>query len=797
MSENRVVLEMKGVFQRLTLDRPVEFDKDNKILHIILFDRSSIEAVTKQVREVSKPFLHIPLNLRLGGLISGVFAGLMLLLGISTIAIFGNVLTEFLRGLKIEKDYDLIVMAATLVAGGLILGFVPALALGGDNNPIKSAFISWFNQSENAKKTFRKTLRRTIKRLKVEKVVVWNGAAPDFKNRDALIEAVFSADVSIDLHLHSDEREKINEAWGEYTIVLASDDEIGAIDGLDTNQFRLIRKLTSLMGGEYRLPLLYLIHASSLSRGEIWEDIETRATTSGYVCSTELGRYLYELMETNSASDFSSTIFDRVVGRLRNDYKILNYNTFTQCDTLAPIGVWKDAAEEYAEDIASIHKESKLDLDDVRKEMDGKPSALYVALLKTRLLDRNRSSFTRLMEEYIRTSIALGSYAGFVDLFAKEVFFKETGDLVPPKPTTEVQNISALSGQSVGTLMQLAGAFEEIGLYDEAEQLMDQLSAVSGPMAAVRYGRLLERRGRSREGIAVLKKVSNLADTLYLRLIESETDSKISCLTTSEALFLINYLQQRTWIAYGDFLEEEKEEALACAEKSDKVLSLSLNLERDSTLLWRQGNYRACMSEWYDDFKVAYDAHMRTAQLPGITFKWMLASYTNAAVCLRRHIVDVMDMASPSEDLKRFDAVFDLLDFAEQGKRALNDWDELPVVLHNRAMTHLYMLLSGRNDIDAERAQRLLTEAIRTVDRGMTIVRATSTTRRANILSLEKFMLLSTKRDVYQIGLSAEETAEYDALSRSLDDFRSHLNSGETKQYEALEALYQSTLART
>ena len=783
MPNNTIILGMNGALEKVSLNTTSVYDSSSSELHIFLRDRHSIDDACTDLKAIAHPRLHLNNPLRLGGLFSGLVAGVVLLFGISIISVFGNVITESLRSIEFEKPYDLLIVSITLVAGSLILGFVPSMALGGEDNPIKSIFLSWFSPEKRASRIFSTIIRRVIKRKKIKKVIVWNGAVPDFSGRDNLIRVIFLLNIPAVLLIHSDERDKIDESWGEYSVSLGADVTRHNSIQSTNDEFLLLEKLCSIMGGKYRLPLLYVLLSSCLSRTNAWKPYDHVKNIDGIVCSVEFGSFLYKLMETTSSGNGSSiNIFDRLIGRLRNDYGLVLYNTFTQSHVLTPLEVWLQALVANKDEISFLRADARIDFEDIIQTLQHKPSGLYIALLQTDNSERSRPGFTRLVQCFIHSSTRIGSYVGFSDIFDNEVFFHPHDCLGYTDGSDE--RISLLSGQSISTQVLLSGALEEIGLYDEAAMLLSTLSGYSGPLSSVKLARLQERQGRADDAVNSLNALSSLADTLYVKLIESETNKLIPCLTQTEAEFLINYLQQRAWIPYSSFLTCEKNTAEDCIKKSGDVLRLSINLERNSVLLWRQGNYNACIMEWNDAFDQAYKEHLKAAEMPGTPFKWKLASLTNAATCLRRSLTQQTYISSNKPALSKFIEAIDLLVTAEQGKRSLNDYDELPIVYHNMALTYIYAISLCSDEVSSSQAAQMIGHGLYVTLEGLRIVESTKTTRRKSILSLERLSLLEIKYGIYKLTLSDEELTDMKKLNDQRISLSENLNSGERQEYD-------------
>lgn len=461
--------------------------------------------------------------------------------------------------------------------------------------------------------------------------------------------------------------------------------------------------------------------------------------------SLELVEALYErcrsLASEESAGTFSRRSLAALVDACRNDYGLIQeeqvkgHRIIKLSERLARPELLEDALERWPNLRQRVRQEalSYAGLDD--------PVGLLmllgccadegeVALKHARLLDR-------LVAEIRRTEMYFLMHP-FWALFGRQ----------PQEPLFRRLNLESLK--------HLVVLFERSGRFEQALELARALQSVEGCRYRIAEGRLLERLGRYPEAFAIFTQDARLG--------------RLRREASAHPELALSLLLQLSWAIVSGRLQEHRSAGRAALAEAQGLLDEQLGALSDPNMLWHFHNNRANYAEWEGDFEAAIAEHRRALELPGIELKWVSGSLVNLGIAYRLHFLQSRSSESLAQAMEQgFEGV--------RLKTLMGDRDELPVTLHNAALTVIEAQLAG----EGPQVESRFAEALLCCERGLEILRRSTSTKRLGILLAERFLL--------QRQLAQEKADCVAASARELVCWLSAEDSDSSERLTVLELL--------
>lgn len=247
--------------------------------------------------------------------------------------------------------------------------------------------------------------------------------------------------------------------------------------------------------------------------------------------------------------------------------------------------------------------------------------------------------------------------------------------------TLDLAETARFNAFGYDTLARLARLFEVVGAYPEAIAIWTKLAPLDPTRARVRLARLEERSGDPQAAARAI-------DPLLAEL-DAAADAGGEVLAVPPLLRAEAYLEG-AWIIYSvldDARRDEGRQRLATARRwllaspPDAAAANAVAIA-----YWRYHNYLALYLDWAGDYAAALAEHRRALAIPGVSGKWYSGTLSNIAYVARKAALAAANDA-PAARRHRLDDAVTAAGLAADLKERLGDEDELPVALHNLAVS--------------------------------------------------------------------------------------------------------------
>lgn len=272
---------------------------------------------------------------------------------------------------------------------------------------------------------------------------------------------------------------------------------------------------------------------------------------------------------------------------------------------------------------------------------------------------------------------------------------------------------------------------------------------------------LLERAGHFEEAIRICKYLYP-TNTIKYQLIEARLNERAGHYSNALQLLrsietqiphtknnqnLLEFNLKRTlltsWVIVSGRIDTEKSYGKKCLKKANSILTVlkSYGKDLDTNLIWHAYNTTAQYHEWEKNYPACIKYLQRCLNLPGVEIKWISGTYVNLGIAYRERYIN------GSNDMNDLEHAVSYGKEGVQLKRNLGDRDELPIALHNLALSQLYHFKINRD-------QNILKEAYDNAKWGFKITEDTGSTKKRGHLLAELLIaqtLLNNKTHIHQI----------------------------------------------
>lgn len=251
--------------------------------------------------------------------------------------------------------------------------------------------------------------------------------------------------------------------------------------------------------------------------------------------------------------------------------------------------------------------------------------------------------------------------------------------------TQELAETARFNAFGYDTLARLGRLFEVVGAYPEAIAIWTKLAPLDPTRARIRLARLEERSGDPHAAAQAI-------DPLLAELDAASDSGSGAALAVPPLLRAEAYLEG-AWIIYSVLDEARRDEGRQRLDAARRWL-LASPPEAGSQgggaataiAYWRYHNYLALYLDWAGDYPAALDEHRRALAIPGVSGKWYSGTLSNIAYVARKAALS--SAGDPAVCRARLDDAVTAATLAADLKERLGDEDELPVALHNLAVSH-------------------------------------------------------------------------------------------------------------
>lgn len=329
-----------------------------------------------------------------------------------------------------------------------------------------------------------------------------------------------------------------------------------------------------------------------------------------------------------------------------------------------------------------------------------------------------------------RQEFADGATGGQIAQRLPRVIASETPD---SHIAREVLALTRFNAFAPDTLTRLARLLEVGGHYAAASAIWDKLKNLDPLPAGIRLARLRERQGDALGGLDAIRPI------LACGSLAQRPDIHVAALL--EAAWLCYSTGDSTLIATGftwlDAAGSELERTPGGAEA-----------------YWRYHNYRALYLDADGQQAEAIAENRMALAIPGIQLKWYSGSLTNLAYVSRKHALK----RHPTDTGEARTLLAQSLEYATLAvdlKRRIADIDELPVALHNLALTHLCQALLTQPQSAADAAQ----QACAITGEGLALLERSGSSKKRFALHLENTLACGLQEGDWRSALAAARSA--------------------------------------
>jgi hypothetical protein len=498
----------------------------------------------------------------------------------------------------------------------------------------------------------------------------------------------------------------------------------------------LLPRVLEMLDSGDRILLDLLILTSTASLPATWQQAMTagdprlQGMVSLGLAEFILARYSqYLLSEQSAAAPHTFTAFLR---RALHDYRLLDRHQVGKHRVLLLPAALQQESQRVKEKFAHLHDSMQAELPRfLRQNHD--PLAGLVLLG----LDQESGQTARLRSELLTNLIETTRQEEMYFLTSGlRALLTQSGD-----SSASGHQVQAYGGLPLQSLQSLCELLERSGYFTEALNLAQHLRPIHPVKYSMDIARLLERTGRYQQAFQVLWGEPGL------RALHQADQS---CVSEETAL---RYHLHLSWTVVSGRLSHYQAEGLQALDRAGRMLEQNRDRQRDPYLLWRYHNNRANYAEWQGDLDACVQQHRQAVELPGVEQKWISGTQANLGIVYRMLFASTGDRAALDQALHFGLAGVEL-------KRQIGDHDELPVTLHNAALTRLEAHLAKAGaafPFD-------LTQALAMTAQGLEILARTGSSKKLGLLLVERYLLAELT------GAAAEQTkACGSALQRWLE----------------------------
>lgn len=654
----------------------------DKTLHVCFFDDISIssldEAFQSSIKELSYyNFLKLNAPSRAFTVISTLLV-LLIVLAMGIFSAYGNAAYDLLLEAFNPTDSILnkaLVFISLLFSVLLLLYLFPVVIKGEIKDFITSISGSYFSK-KYYKNRFEKYLNIYKKSLLVEKLVIWNPANKGFNDAvywHTFIKACLHAEnLQIYLCIHTDERYKTELIIDKIFKPIKYDLFNGDLSFLYwENQTEIPKEYLD----KIELQLLELIVFCSTKNINLIND---EIDITGYSNATEEAASLdfVEYLIHNFPERFPKlnefindtpllVFFRRCVNDYgflldcyRSDLRIMCINSSSM--------LLHDLYENIHDELAFVYHYCHENCLKITNEVTDPVTSLIINILFL-----SESTYSKIKIKLIENFIfSAGKYEHYF-LFYKYwpiIFSYENTDA----------HISPYILIDERAIIRLSVCFERAGLYESAYNAHDALITLYPLRSSVSQARIYERQGEYKKAINKLNSI--FTDSLF-GFEDIPFEEKIK------------YLLVYSWTVVSGRMESEFENGHACLEEAGRLIHSSYEISNTNDQIWHYHNNVAQYYEWKNNYISAIKEHEKCLTIPGVSQKWLSGTFVNLGISYRLVFLETMD----------FSKIEKSIDYGVMGvniKNEAGDNDELPIALHNLALSTIFKYSLSKDKSD-------------------------------------------------------------------------------------------------
>jgi hypothetical protein len=270
-------------------------------------------------------------------------------------------------------------------------------------------------------------------------------------------------------------------------------------------------------------------------------------------------------------------------------------------------------------------------------------------------------------------------------------------------------------GLSLAAIDALLDISERSGNYASALILADQLSKINRVRYRMIEARLLERQGHYLQAYEILLDLGR------------DYFDKQQPLTAEARELDLSFRLHLSWTLVSGRLIDHQHLGIAALDRAYELIVSLAGASVDPYLLWRYYNNRANYAEWGADLQAAARYHEEALTVPGVEQKWVSGTYTNLGIIYRM----LLERDGAQE---HFECSVDYLYKGLKIKKLIGDEDELPITLHNYALT---LLTDYQLKTPAERELSQVRRAHLLAVEGLDILERSDSRKKKGVLLVE------------------------------------------------------------
>ena len=572
----------------------------------------------------------------------------------------------------------------------------------------QEGFVKALNERFSNREQLRKRLAITTRFLKSQKYVasvdIWN---PDLANDEldwverSLIPALFDARLSMVYHIRIDERSILeNFIHGIVGKELIWEEE--PIEHLD-------EEVSTPIDYEYletweKSMLAVYVFASTASLSQDWLALQG-AEDDGFLNDVISLRLVKILIARFKERLFSEKDLRRLISpelfasRCLNDYGILSpalrYNN----------DVWALKNEIVQLELEKVDREMRFMTTFLQTEIDELIELVDdpVATIKINSTLEYNSIYNRDRLTAIRFFVTVTS--------SEEQYkiFKQYWHLIIQNPTTkEDSNEEIYRIIGIEFLLKLTTIFERAAMYNHAVRALNYVETVLPFKGKLGKARIKEREGNFEAAIT--------------SMLEIRYDLEAGKIKLSKESIIDLYLEI-AWVAVSGRLEKYRSIGWKACDDAGKLLTTKFDTIRDSNRTFRLLNVLANYEEWEERPEAALDNYNQALEIPGLHQTKLSNLFVNRGIALRQ--------------IKQLEESVDDIEKGVEMKAAIGDADQLPIALHNLALTCLELAFTKT---DPSTQKEHFTKGLQQTQIGLAIQQQTGSTKRRGQLLAEKFV---------------------------------------------------------
>ena len=717
MNTNTIQIETGNLWRspRLSATDPENITRiQDHVFSITLYPADNLSGIEREFKQLLRKLgWYAALKYRLDDM-TVILGSLLIATGIAFIIGILGTYEELFKALILEKlehaETGMLITTSALLI--LAIAFTPKLLSTAEGeSQVKETMRSWYNKDARVRRRLRYAIRLLCNRPG-HSLCIWNpfASGADTWLWRALVPEALKLDIPLYFHIKNDEQDILINILRSinHSITIefppSGTTKITHFPGQQLNT-KIQKELLNLISMQDRTLLELFLLLSTHNLPSNWYEDEHTSGISG-LFSLELISYVvsrYGAHITTASGEIDSKYLYIFFRRCIHDYGFIVPTTQDgdqywrlKPDILAAISMLAvrlrhPYIQRYIETEVSdviVHQNDPAGLWIVYMLMENSEvSAKIKANILISIIERTRAAEAYFLMAYFKL---LSRYA--------------------PEDTNYLRMLP------LATLKQLIPLMERAGDFVKALEISDYLKPTNTLSFALITARLTERMGKYQESLTQLK---GIEIPLAMKSFQADLYE----------LAELKWNLHSSWVIVSWRNREEKTFGLDCIKKARACITRlsTLGVDIEPASLWHLHNTQANYDEWNGDLPAAIQNHNNCLQLPGIERKWISGSYVNLGIAHREQFLAGGEHAE-----------LDLaIDFARKGvamKTSLGDHDELPIALHNLALS---LLFKAKTPVDQQTLNDTLNLAVEHATMGITLINKTGSTKKQGHLYAE------------------------------------------------------------